>query len=95
MNIIKTSEPNDNCNSYQKLIVNEEQAVYMDENDSVKPFVRTIPTDVELLKNVNYNEYIERALDEADEEAQDENTKYYTHDELFSKMRRFIDDAKI
>lgn len=35
-----------------------------------------------------YNEYIENALDEADREAEDPNTKYLTHEELFEKLRR-------
>lgn len=42
-----------------------------------------------------YDLYIERVLDEADEEAKNPNTKYYTHEELFEKIRRKINDTKI
>ena len=41
-----------------------------------------------------YNEYIENALDEADKEAEDPNTKYYTHEEVFGKIRRKINGEK-
>ena len=38
-------------------------------------------------------DYIENELDEADREAEDPNTKYYSHDE-FKKMARRILDGK-
>ena len=50
---------------------------------------------IELEDMDEYDLYIEKALDEADEEAQNPNTKYYTHEELFEKIRRKINDAKI
>ncbi len=39
-----------------------------------------------------YNEYIENALDEADKEAEDPNTKYLTFDEVFEKLRRKLNE---
>ena len=50
---------------------------------------------IELEDMDEYDLYIEKALDEADEEAQNPNTKYYTHEELFEKIRMKINDAKI
>ena len=38
---------------------------------------------------------LENALDEADKEAEDPNTKYYTHEEVFGKIRRKINGEKI
>lgn len=37
-----------------------------------------------------YQEYIEKALDEADEEAENPNTKKLTHKEVFNKLRKMI-----
>ena len=34
------------------------------------------------MSDAEYSEYIENALDEADREAEDPNTKYYTHEEM-------------
>lgn len=41
-----------------------------------------------LISDVEYNEYIESALDEADAVAEDKNTKYLTHEEVFDTLRR-------
>lgn len=41
---------------------------------------------------VKYNEYIENALDEADKEAENPNTKYLTFDEVFEKIRRKLNE---
>ena len=49
--------------------------------------------NVEIMNDMEYNEYIEKSLDEADKEAEDPNTKYYSHDE-FKKMARRILDGK-
>ena len=35
-----------------------------------------------LIEDAEYNEYIEKELDEADKEAENPNTKYYTHEEM-------------
>ena len=38
-----------------------------------------------------YEDYIENALDEADREAEDPNTKYYSNDEFKKMARRILD----
>ena len=47
--------------------------------------------DEPIMSDAEYNEYIENALDEADREAEDPNTKYYTHEEMKKMARRIID----
>lgn len=37
-----------------------------------------------------YNEYIESELQEAEEEASDPNTKYYSHDEMKKILKRVL-----
>lgn len=38
-----------------------------------------------------YEEYIEKVLDEADKEAENPNTKYYSHEEFKQMARRAIE----
>ena len=45
-----------------------------------------------LLLNEEYRKSIEKALDEADKEAENPNTKYLTHEEIFNKLRRNLDE---
>ena len=44
-----------------------------------------------LIGDKEYEEYIENALDEADKEAEDSSTKYYSHEEFKQIARRIID----
>lgn len=43
------------------------------------------------MDDLEYNEYIENALDEADRETEDPNIKLYTHEEMKKMARRIID----
>ena len=40
------------------------------------------------MDDLEYNEYIENALDEADKEAKDSNIKLYTHEEMKKMAKR-------
>lgn len=40
-----------------------------------------------LSKNAEYVQYIENALDEAEKQLEDPNTKYLTHEEIFEKLK--------
>ena len=40
------------------------------------------------MSDAEYDEYVEKALDEADRQAEDPNTKYLTKEEVFGKLRR-------
>lgn len=44
--------------------------------------------DINILSDLEYEEYIENALDDADKEAEDPNTKYYSHEEFKQMARR-------
>lgn len=47
------------------------------------------------INDIEYNKYIENALDEADKQAEDSNTRYLTHKEVFEKLRRKINEWQI
>ncbi len=44
------------------------------------------------INNIKYNEYIENALDEADKQAENSNTNYLTHKEVFERLRRKLNE---
>ena len=48
-----------------------------------------------LMNDVEYNEYIENALDEADKIAEDSSTVYYTHEAVFEELRRKISEKSL
>ena len=53
--------------------------------------VMSIDKYSKLMSNLEYKEYVENALDEADKEAENPNTKYYTHEEMKQIARGIID----
>lgn len=78
-----------NTNEFEKIVAyKREEEIYrkggVDKNIQIKDFGYF---------NMEYNEYVENALDEADREAEDPNTKYYTHEE-FKQIARGILDGK-
>ena len=81
-------------NSYpeiENLVINENQTVYFTKNGYGSMVALSLEKYSKLIEDAEYNEYVENALDEADKEAEN-NAKYYTHDEIFSEMRRIIDE---
>ena len=56
--------------------------------------VMSIEKYSKLMNDAEYNEYIENELDEADKEAENPNTKYYTHEEMKKMARRILDGEK-
>ena len=49
----------------------------------------------ELITKKEYDEYVENALDEADKEAENFNTKYYNNEEVFGKIRSRLNEEEI
>lgn len=69
-----------------ELIVKEEGVAYMADS-------RWMPN--KYLTMDSYSEYIEKALDEADKEAENPNTRYYEYADVIKEMRGIINDFKI
>ena len=46
------------------------------------------------MNDLEYKEYIENILDEADKEAENPNTKYYSHEEFKEMTKKIIDKEK-
>ena len=75
----------------ENLVLKEDEAVYLTKNGYGSMVVMSLQKFSKLTNNKEYNEYIENALDEADKEAEDPNTKYYTHEEVKQMARRILD----
>jgi len=92
MNIRPVSDLRNKFPEIEKLVVKENEAVYLTKNGYGSMVVMSIEMYDKLLDEAEYNAYVEKALDEADEEDGNPNTKYLTSEEVFSKLRRNINE---
>lgn len=92
MNIRPVSDLRNKYPEIEKLVLKENEAVYLTKNGYGSMVVLSIEKYSKLLKDAKYNKYIESSLDEADRVAEDENTKYFTEEEFKYKIRRKLDE---
>ena len=93
INIRPVSDLRNKYPEIEELVLQEDEAVYLTKNGYGSMVVMSLEKYAKLMSNKEYEDYIENELDEADREAEDPNTKYYSHDE-FKKMARRILDGK-
>ena len=91
INIRPVSDLRNKYPEIEELVLKEDEAVYLTKNGYGSMVVISLEKYSQLMSNLEYNEYIENALDEADKEAEDSNTKYYTHEEMMQMARNIID----
>ncbi|MBO5005189.1 MAG: type II toxin-antitoxin system Phd/YefM family antitoxin [Clostridia bacterium] len=91
INIRPVSDLRNKYPEIEDLVLREDEAVYLTKNGYGSMVVMSLEKYSKLISNIEYDEYIENALDEADIEAQDPNAKYYTHEEMKQIARRIID----
>ena len=89
INIRPVSDLRNKYPEIEELVLKEDEAVYLTKNGYGSMVVMSLEKYAKLMSNKEYEDYIENELDEADREAEDPNTKYYSHDE-FKKMARRI-----
>lgn len=94
INIRPVSDLRNKYPEIEQLVLKEDEAVYLTKNGYGSMVVMSLEKYSELINAVEYTKYVEEALDEADEEAENPNARYYTPEEVFSKMRRIIDESK-
>lgn len=92
INIRPVSDLRNKYPEIEKLVLQEDEAVYLTKNGYGSMVVMSIEKYTKLMSDLEYNEYIENALEEAEKEASDTNTKYLTHEEVFSKLRRKLNE---
>lgn len=92
INIRPVSDLRNKYPEIEELVLKEDEAVYLTKNGYGSMVVMSLEKYSKLISDAEYNEYIENALDEADREAENPNTKYLTEEEVFNKLRRKINE---
>ena len=95
INIRPVSDLRNKYPEIEELVLKEDEAVYLTKNGYGSMVVMSLEKYSKLMSDLEYNEYIENALDEADREAEDPNTKYLTHEKVFGSIRRKLNGEKI
>ena len=75
----------------ETLVAEHQAPVFLTKNGYGSMVVMSLEKYAKLMSNKEYEDYIENELDEADREAEDPNTKYYSHDEFKKMARRILD----
>lgn len=94
INIRPVSDLRNKYPEIEDLVLREDEAVYLTKNGYGSMVVMSLEKYAKLMSDLEYVEYIEDALDEADKEAEDPNTQYYSHEEFKQMARRIIDGEK-
>lgn len=103
INIRPVSDLRNKYPEIEELVLKEDEAVYLTKNGYGSMVVMSIEKYANLIEQIDEeraletrfgNVDVEKALDEAEEELDNPNTKYLTHEEVFSKARRIVNGKK-
>lgn len=94
INIRPVSDLRNNYPEIEKLVLKEDEPVYLTKNGYGSMVVMSLEKYSKLIGDKEYEEYIENALDEAEKELDNPNTKYYTHEEMMKIMKEVINEKK-
>lgn len=89
------SDLQNDFNSIENSVLNEGETIYLTKNGYGSMVVMSLEKYSKLIGDREYDDYIENALNEADKEAEDPNTKYLSHEEVFGKIKRKFNGEKI
>ena len=95
INIRPVSDLRNKYPEIEKLVLKEDEAVYLTKNGYGSMVVMSLKKYSKLISDAEYNEYIENALDEAEKEAENPDTKYLSNEEVFGKIRRNLSGEEI
>ncbi len=99
INIRPVSDLRNKYPEIEELVLKEEEAVYLTKNGYGSMVVMSLEKYSQMIEKLELDRAMEekfgdtdfeKALDEAEEEAKDPNTKYFSHEEVFSDIRRII-----
>ena len=94
INIRPVSDLRNKYPEIEKLVLKEDEAVYLTKNGYGSMVVLSLEKYAKLMNEKEYDDYIENALDEADREAENPNTRALTHEEVYGKIRRKLNTKK-
>lgn len=92
INIRPVSDLRNKYPEIEDLVLKENEAVYLTKNGYGSMVVMSLQKYSKLISDVEYNEYIENALDEADAVAENSNTQFLTNEEVFESLRRKLSE---
>jgi prevent-host-death family protein len=92
INIRPVSDLRNKYPEIEDLVLKEDEAVYLTKNGYGSMVVLSLEKYEKLMSEAEYSEYIESSLDEAEEQMKDKKIKKLSHDEVFKKMRRKLDE---
>ena len=100
INIRPVSDLRNKYPEIEELVLREDEAVYLTKNGYGSMVVMSLEKYAGLMKEIDIARVlvakfgsvdVEKVLDEMDEEIANPNTKFLTHEEVFSKLRRKMD----
>jgi len=100
INIRPVSDLRNKYPEIEELVLKEEEAVYLTKNGYGSMVVMSLEKYSNLMKEIDMEKALEekfgnvdinKILEEAEKELDNPNTKYMTHEEVFSKLRRTMD----
>lgn len=103
INIRPVSDLRNKYPEIEELVLKEDEAVYLTKNGYGSMVVMSLEKYADLLRQIDEEKAleakfgvvdIERALDEAEKEANDPNTRYYSHEEMMQMAKRILDGKK-
>ena len=103
INIRPVSDLRNKYPEIEKLVLMEDEAVYLTKNGYGSMVVMSLEKYSNLMKEIDIERAIEekfgkvnidKALEESEKELKKPQTKYYTHDEVSSMARRIINGKK-
>ncbi len=101
INIRPVSDLRNKYPEIEDLVLKEDEAVYLTKNGYGSMVVLSLKKYANILKKLNEDNMLEdsfgvrdidKALEEAEDEANQVNVKYYSHEEMKQIARRIIDD---
>ena len=104
INIRPVSDLRNKYPEIEDLVLKEDEAVYLTKNGYGSMVVLSLERYSEMLRALDEVKALEarfgvididKALEEAEEEANDPNTKFYSHEEMKQMARRIIDGKKL
>ena len=100
INIRPVSDLRNKYPEIEELVLKEDEEVYLTKNGYGSMVVMSLEKYSKMLKSLDEEKALEarfgvfdidKALEEAEEEANNPNTRYYSHDEMKQMARRIID----
>ena len=94
INIRPISDLRNKYPEIENMVLKEDETVYLTKNGYGSMVVMSIEKYSKLISDSEYNQYVEKALDEADLVAENNDAKYYSSQEIFSETEKLINEFK-